>query len=62
VSEPRIAFCRCGHLRGRQEGWTRDVATGVWVCGRCRLPSRLVAERLQHSLFALDRVKARLLR
>lgn len=38
--EGATLWCDCGVARSRQDGWTRDRETGVWVCPRCRRPSR----------------------
>lgn len=40
-------YCNC-HVRGawrRQDGYTLDRPSGLWVCSRCRKPSKMNYER-----------------
>jgi hypothetical protein len=41
-------WCNC-IIRGvwqKQDGFTLDVSSGLWVCSRCRKPSKMNYERL----------------
>jgi hypothetical protein len=40
-------YCNC-HIRGayrKQDGYTLDPPSGLWVCSRCRKPSKMNYER-----------------
>lgn len=40
-------YCNC-HARGahrQQDGYTLDPPSGLWVCSRCRKPSKMNYER-----------------
>jgi hypothetical protein len=40
-------YCNC-HARGawhKQDGYTLDPPSGLWVCSRCRKPSKMNYER-----------------
>lgn len=42
-------YCNCASrgVSRRQDGFTLDIPSGLWVCSRCRKPSKMNWERMR---------------